>query len=227
VKEQEYRFPGFADMKLERGKYWTYQWTYDTSSDPEKTGRVTYSLDTAAVAYRPSFGNGIGELELFSLTVSKSGDRDEIGFPEWHYMAMKEGVLYGVSWDKDFEEIYATTLFNTQAGANTGNVFMGYLSSERPETVSTEAITFSSGGYSGRTGVLIKEQIHKSFCEVIAGVRICDDESYDYEMKEFYLPGIGFAAFYRYGTSSFSGGGFGSTHTSLMNVWLVETNMGK
>jgi hypothetical protein len=46
-------------------------------------------------------------------------------------------------------------------------------------------------------------------------------------VKEYYLGGIGFAGFYRSGSSIFSGGGYITIFKSTMKVWLVDTNVNK
>ena len=115
-------------------------------------------------------------------------------------------------------------IFNSLNGS-VGSGFIGYFNSSRPETSS--AITINnpySTIYSG-AGVQVSELYNKPFCETIAGVRICSEEEHYYDTKEYYMPGIGICGFYRSGSSTYTGGGFGSQFSSTVNIWLVETNI--
>ena len=109
----------------------------------------------------------------------------------------------------------AYMLFNSQTGT-VGTGFIGYFNSDRTTTnVSTTISNPFSSFYAGE-GVQITDYYNKPFCETIAGVQICDDFSHNYTAREYYLPGIGFCGFYRQGTSTFTGGGYGTTYASTM-----------
>lgn len=61
--------------------------------------------------------------------------------------------------------------------------------------------------------------------DTFGGVRICDGELHDYKVREFYLPGKGFAGWSRSGKSTYAGGGYVDIFEMVMEVGLTATNV--
>ncbi|MDR2886472.1 MAG: Ig-like domain-containing protein [Bacteroidales bacterium] len=217
-----YKFPGFENMTFATGKYWKYEWkytNYDNYNHETSTNSGTFTITLGA---KLTHTFSVGELDLYKATYTTTGDGPYNWIYQYEYLAVKDGVLYGTRTQNDGSTALYT-IFSAKNGTAAGH--SNFLVTSRIETASAKTIDNPySSTYEG-SGVEVMEVLDDDFCEIIAGEEICDDQSHNYEFKEYYLPGIGFAGFYRYGTSMYTGGGYNDSFTGTTNIWLVDTNM--
>jgi len=221
--QTSYQFPGFEDITLFAGAYWQYSWqktgTTNGSSDPVESGQVRIELvDQLNVTL-----NGIGSITLFEMAYSVLAGNDDLPF-SWNaypYLGVKDGVFVIASPNDDGTWASAR-LFDPRDGATYVSGFIGYFSSSRPENVYTGTI---SNSFIDAPAVVVDEPFYKPQCERIAGVEVCDDTHHDYDVKEYWLPGVGFGGWYRSGSSVFTGGGYYDTFQSTITVGLTDTNL--
>ena len=101
---------------------------------------------------------------------------------------------------------------------------MDYFREDVQETISSGII---DNRYLMAPGVTVREIWNKPYCTTVAGVHICEDESWVYETEEYYVPPVGFAGFYRSGTYSWSSPFPGGSASHTILVGLTATNMGE
>ena len=99
---------------------------------------------------------------------------------------------------------------------------MGWFSSRRGGSVTAGPIRNS---FLVASGVVVEELSCDPESETFGGVRICDGELHDYKVREFYLPGKGFAGWSRSGKSTYAGGGYVDIFEMAMEVGLTATNL--
>ncbi len=222
VKENKY--PGFDNLSLFIGAFWKYKWVYDSktngSTNPQKTGFTTIEIvDTVSVTFV-----GLGKLRLYETKYFGTGATYPLIWYGRPYLAFKDGVIYiaqiqNGNWG-------AAVLFDSRNGEFFGDQgFVGYFSEGAPEVLSTGIVTNTFNPNYSINAVIVSEPFYQPACETISGVQICGTVSHDYQVKEYYFPGIGFGGFYRSGTSVFTGGGFVDIFQTTMTVWLVDTNV--
>lgn len=227
VREIYYSYPGYATLKFAKGIYWKYRWSTTSKTDGKtnapKNGYFTITLGDPISLY---YENNIGALDCYKATWSLSGDAPSwFVLQKWDYLAVKEGVLYGIKYNTSDGLYYANTLFNSQNG-NAAPGFMGYFWSSRKSTIDTGYLESPFNTSISGIGVRIWQMDIKSLCETIAGITLCGSESYDDTFREYYMQGIGFCGFQRYGSAAY----YSSFFTSLSyetNVWIVETNINR
>jgi PKD repeat protein len=224
INVKENKYPGFDKLSLFIGSFWRYKWVYDSKTNgsvrPQKTGFTTIEIvDTVSVTF-----NVIGKLKLYKTRYVGSGDVFPLTWYGRPYLAFKDGTMYiaqvqNGSWG-------AAVLFDSRSGEFFGSQgFVGYFSENRNETLSTGPVTNTfNTAYSGNA-VIVSEPFFQPACQTIAGVQVCGTSSHDYQVKEYFFPGIGFGGFYRSGTSVFTGGGIVDIFQTTMTVWLVDTNV--
>jgi len=167
--------------------------------------------------------NGFGSITLFEMYYSIREGSDDLAF-SWNaypYLGIKDGVFIIASPNDDGSWASAI-LFDPRNGSTYSSGFIGYFSSSRQENVYSGTI---SNPFINAPAVVVDEPFYKPQCERIAGVEICDDVSHNYDVKEYWLAGIGFGGWYRSGTSSSSGGGYYDTFQSTITVGLTDTNL--
>ena len=214
------RFPGFEQMAFFAGAYWEYSWreTGITNGkvEPESSGVVRIDLsDHIDVDFGPA-----GALRLFETSYSA---RTAIPWwwPRWHYLGVRDGTLYAAA-RLEGEEYGAVTIFDSKTGEVHPPGFMGWFSSRRGGSVTAGPIRNS---FLVASGVVVEELSSDPESETFGGVRICDGELHDYKVREFYLPGKGFAGWSRSGKSTYAGGGYVDIFEMAMEVGLTATNL--
>ena len=222
--ETVYKYDGFKDMELAVGDYWKYEWTYESttngSSNARKSGFTTIKLVEKIIVNFTT----IGDLTLYKTEYSSSGHNFPLTWYGRPYIAVQKGVIYIAQVQNG--QWVAVELLNSQTGnflADQG--FIGALSKNRSETITSSFISNEFNSAYSSAGVVISQPDYKPQCETIAGVQICDDTFRDFQVKEYYVGGIGFVGYYRSGTFIYSGSGYGTISKSTLKVWLVDTNI--
>jgi hypothetical protein len=220
IRVDEHMYPGFADIHLRVGGFWEYSWEYtqitNGTTQPTKSGKTLIGLvDSVQVNF-----NVIGLVTIFKTSYTGLGDTYPLIWYSFPYIGVKNGVIYVAQ--KQGTGYGASELFNAQKGTLFKDGFVGYFSDDSKKTFISGSVT---NKYWTKTCVTISEPYYKPMCETIAGVTICGDQSHDYQVKEYYIPHVGFGGFYRSGYSVFTGGGYTDTFRSTMIVALTATNM--
>jgi hypothetical protein len=210
-------FEGFEDLAFSDGTYWEYTWTYDQTSNGSaqstESGTVRISLGNPTDVNFPELG---GLITVYEVEMEARGDTYPLPWNWYPYLGVRDGALYVASYDGI--QWGAAVLFDPRDGSVYQNGFVGYFSGSRDETVYW-------GTLDGRQVVVVDEPYYDPACEYIEGIEICDEEYHDYDVREYFLPGIGFGGFYRSGSSVFSGGGYSDTFTSTMRVTLAASSL--
>lgn len=214
-------FEGFAGLDYQSGRYFDYAFEYTSRTNGSLTEELRGTVRIELVDSMDVTLDGPGTVTFHKTHYfTLSGDDPPFGFPAYAYIGEKDGIIYiGNAVSDGFG---AARLFDSHTGHVYENGFMGFFSGEREETVDAGTI---DNAFLTAPAVVVSEPFYDPECETIAGERICDDESHDYQVREYYLPGIGFGGFHRSGTSIFSGGSFVSIHESTFDVGITDTNM--
>jgi hypothetical protein len=217
-----YLFPGFENMALFVGAYWEYSWekvgTTNGSVDPRESGKVRIELVSSVDITL----DVVGSITLYETSYSLvSGGNPSFLWYGYQYFGLKDGVFYIA---RQFEDSSwgAAVLFDPRDGSIYKDGFIGYFSSARQENVYSGSI---NNQFINTAAVVVSEPFFKPECEVIAGTEICDDTFHDYDVKEYWIPGVGFGGFHRSGTSIFSGGGYVDMFQSTITIGLTDTNL--
>jgi len=213
-------FPGFERMAFEIGTHWEYSWREtgftNGEADPVQSGVVRIELtDPVDVDFGPA-----GVVTLYEATCSARSGLVPIWWPQWRYLGVKDGALYGGAELED-GAYGGVLLFDSKTGATHPRGFMGW----SPSGARSVALGTIQNSFLTTPAVVVDESSFDADCETIGGVRIRDGEVHEYRVREYYLPGKGFGGWYRRGTSIYSGGGFVDFFEIALEVGLTSTSL--
>ncbi len=216
------QFTGFADIRYFAGGYFDFSWRYLSSyngiDDPEQTGMVRLEfIDAIDVAF-----TNLGTLTLYKTRTSTlSGDTFPLGWPAYEYMAAQEGRIY-IAYKDAAGDFALSILFDAADGYVDQQGFFGFFAGDRPETVSNNRI---QNPFIDHAAVVINEPLKEPRCVSETQQSVCGNQSHDYDVREYYLPNIGFGGFYRAGSSEFTSNGHTDHYASRVEVGLNATNI--
>jgi hypothetical protein len=213
-------FPGFERMSFRVGTHWEYSWRESGSTngeaDPVQSGVVRIELsDPVDVDFGPA-----GIVTLYEATCSARSGAVPIWWPQWRYLGVKDGALYGGAELED-GTYGGVLLFDSTTGATHPRGFMGW----SPSGERSVALGNIQNSFLTTPAVVVDESALDAECEIIGGVQIRDGEVHEYRVREYYLPGKGFGGWYRKGSSIFSGGGFVDFFEIALEVGLTSTSL--
>lgn len=199
-------FPGF-DFALAQGDFWEYRWDYSKNSwaqgsSPSTTrgsGRFWVVLGAP---------RDIGGITAYAVQTYGSSGMEYAQFaPDYAYLALDDHRLLGST-----DGATLTTIFDARLGKWPGGGFF--------EPFRADALTTAVAGtinpkirYVAGPAIRASRSASQSQCEIIAGVRICGDDSYSITADEYHLAGVGPVAYYYYHSFESCGGGFCSGAT--------------
>lgn len=215
-------FPGFQALSLKTGGYWQYSWKRTNGKNLD-SGTVTAGIVTVTLGSSLTLSNG---LTIYRTTVNELGDPFPLAAPfeQYGYVGVQDGVLYKVKQREGTNTFDIWPVFDPRAGTIGEMGLMGYFRGDVQEALSSGVI---DNRYLFAPGVTVREIWNKPYCQTVAGVRICEDESWVYETEEYYVPPVGFAGFYRSGTYSWSSPFPGGSTSSTILLGLTATDMGQ
>lgn len=215
-------FSGFKDLDFKVGSYFDYSFSHISYTNDELNEELSGVVRVEFVDSVDISLDGVGTVTFFKTNYSTlSGDTPPYGFPWYPYIGEEDGVIYIGEYKSD-SQFAAATLFDANEGSIYDQGFMGYFSASTEETIFSGKL---DNEFINASAVVVSEEFYDPECEMIAGTEVCDDEFYNYEIREYYLPHVGFGGFYRSGTSIFSGGGYTSIHESTYHVGITGTNV--
>src|SRR5262249_31711180 len=118
-------FPGFERMSFRVGTHWEYSWREtcltNCEADPVQSGVVRIELsDPVEVDFGPA-----GVVTLYEATCAARSGLVPIWWPQWRYLGVKEGALYGAAELED-GDYGGVLLFDPKTGATHPRGFMGW-----------------------------------------------------------------------------------------------------
>ena len=222
VKNTAPLFPGFSQLNYFAGAYFDFSWRYTSSSNgtgnPVKQGIIRLEfIDSVDVSF-----TNLGILTLYKTQTSNlSGDTFPLGWPAYDYMAAKDGRIYIGRTEND-GSITLAILFDAADGTVYESGFIGFLADERPDTVTPGKI---HNAFINIPAVEVSEAYLDPKCKSVSEQPVCGDQGHEYDVREYYIPNIGFGGFHRAGYSEFTGGGASDYYTSNMQVGITATNV--
>jgi hypothetical protein len=214
------RFPGFRQIAFSARTRWDYAWREagitNGEADPVKSGVVRIALsDPVEVDFGLS-----GTVAMFEVTCSPRSGTTPGWWPQWRYLGVKDGALYGGAELEDGGD-GAAILFDSKTGEIHPQGFMGRFSHDaRPVAASSISNPFLSG-----PAVIVEEPAYGRGGETAGRVQICEGELHDYSSREFYLPGKGFGGWSFRGTSIYAGGGYVDCFETAVEVGLTSVTL--
>ncbi len=211
-----YTYSGFKDLAFFKTVYWSYKWEH--SSKPVG-GSTTTTSGYVIIALNDTYDASISYTGAGTLSVFKRADTKGTYPLPWttpNCMAIKNGIIYFIT--EGSNQPYAA--FNAQTGKSGATGFTGVMSEKYTKTVSaTNIVNEFNPSYSGQ-GVVVTENAYKAMCETIAGQTICGTEAFDFIIKEYYLPDVGFCGMTRTGTYTSGSGMYSTTINQTTKLWL-------
>jgi hypothetical protein len=215
-------FPGFQALSLKTEGYWQFSWMR-TNAKNLNSGTVTAGTVVVTLGSSLTLSNG---LTIFRTTVTELGDPFPLAAPfeQYGYVGVQDGMLYKAK-QRDGTNTYDLwPVFDPRAGTIGETGLMDYFREDVQEAISSG---FIDNRYLTAPGVTVREIWNKPYCKTVAGVQICESESWVYETEEYYVPPVGFAGFYRSGTYNWSSPFPGGSASYTILVGLTATNMGQ
>jgi len=207
------------DFALQEGDFWEFEWDYYKFSWGMGDGSIT---KTDSARFRVVLGSPVVISGITAYPVSVSGRSDVYGenddfAPRWKYLAVSGNKILG-------SEDGATlkTVFDAMNGSWTGGGFFLTFSSNTLVTAQSGTI---NNDYISGSAIQVGHSDSQTQCEYIAGVTICGDDSYDYDMYEYYKENIGPVGYYYYHVYENCGGGYCSGATWKKNIGLVASSL--
>jgi len=222
VPTPEPLFDGF-DFQIETGDFWVYRWSSEDQSCAQGRG---CSTDKESGVFRIELGSqrNVQRVNAFEMIIT--GDLGP-NSPPWRYIAVHDMKILA---SKDGSHF--VVLFDGQTGVWAGSGFFDTRFEDKELSSASQGFITESDVIAEWDGVHIGSAIvvgradSQSECEIIAGLRICPrQESYSFTEREWFRPGVGAVGYNYRISSSFSGGGFFSSHTSEENVALVASSL--
>lgn len=214
-------YTGFQELSLQTGGYWQYSWVR-TNATSLNSGTRTAGTIRVTLGSSLTLSNG---LVLFQTTVSELGDPFPLSAPfeQYGYVGARDGVLYKARRREGTNTYDVWTVFDPRAGTIGETGLMDYFRADVQEAFFSGVI---DNRYLLAPGVTVRELWNKPYCQTIAGVQVCEDESWVYQTEEYFVPPLGFAGFYRSGTYSWSSPFPGGSTSSTILLGLTGTNLG-
>jgi len=214
-------YSGFQDLSLRAGGYWQYSWVH-TNATTLDSGTRTAGTVRVTLGSSLALSNG---LTIYPTTITELGDPFPLSAPfeAYGYVGVQDGVLYKARQREGTNIFDFWTVFDPRSGTVGETGLMGYFRGDVQETLSSGVV---DNRYLTAPGVTVRELWNKPYCRTVAGVQICDQESWVYETEEYYVPPVGFAGFYRSGTYSWSSPFPGGSTSYTILLGLTGTNMG-
>lgn len=222
VPTPEPLFDGF-DFQIETGDFWVYRWSSEDQSCAQGRG---CSTDEASGVFRIELGSqrNVQRVNAFEMIIT--GDLGP-NSPPWRYIAFADMKILGSKDGSSF-----VVLFDGQTGVWAGSGFFDTrfeeteLSSANQGLITENDVIAEWEGVQVGPAIVVGRAESQSECEMISGLRICPrQESYSFTERELYRPGVGAVGYHYRISSSFSGGGFFSSHTSEENVGLIASSL--
>ena len=222
VPTPEPRFEGF-DFEIESGDFWDYRWSSTNRSCAQRSG---CSSEEDSGLFRIELGDRTRVRGATAYEVILTGDRGT-NAPPWRYIAVDNMKILG---SEDGSSL--VVLFDGQIGAWAGSGFFDTRFDPDELSMASHGSITESDAIAGWPGVhagpaiVVGRADSQSECEIIEGRRICPrQEAHSFTEREWHRPGVGAVGYHYRSSSSFSGGGFSSSHTSEENVALVASSL--
>lgn len=206
-------FNGFS-IDFATGDFWEYYWITErinvsqgSGSGSTDNGRIRISLGEPQI---------IAGIEAYTVETTGSNLESYVG-PRWSFLASQDNVLFGSTDGNTMD-----TIFNAQNGEWTGGGFFatfdqGANIQANERTVANEFITTNA--------VAASYQADQNICEVIAGVRICSDNSFRITVDDFFKAGVGPVGYSYSRRTLDQGGGLTTSSEYYFEIGLVATSL--
>ncbi|MGF1509763.1 MAG: hypothetical protein ACFB9M_09725 [Myxococcota bacterium] len=204
--------PIFVGVTLEEGSRWTFSFATVRTQSAQGSGSSSESSGVFEIGLGPP--TTIDGQTAYALNFEVlAGPASEVeNLLRWtHVAADAEGRLLGSTDGIGLEAIYG--------GLTGGGFFANFGDGEV-----VAAPTVFEGTFSTIQGFVVSQGTGSGGCEVLLGLRFCEDSSNSFNQSEYFARGLGPVAFSRRTSSFDSGGGFTTSFSNEINIELVDAS---
>ncbi len=211
-------FDGF-DFNFSEGDFWEFGWNGTVTRWAQGSGSSTSEQGSS---FRITLGaaSAIDSIMMYGINLSGNpmwGDSQDFT-PRWTHIGIDGNKIYGSTNGTTVEVV-----FDSESGVWSGGGFFSEFPSDTlivatQGTITNDYITDSNAIRVGRSS-------SQDQCEVILGITICGDESFNRTEWEYFKSGLGPLGYQFYHSWSFSGGSFSSGGSDDYDMGLTASSL--